>query len=283
MDAVIWDCRGRAFAFPGRALVLGILNVTPDSFSDGGTDPGPAAAVDRASRLLADGADILDIGGESTRPGSRPVPAAEQLRRIGPVVRGVMSARPDAVISVDTTSAAVARECLAAGARVINDVSGLRADPAMPGVAAEAGAGVIVMHMQGTPATMQAAPAYTDVTAEVGTFFAERVASLTAAGVRPEQIALDPGLGFGKTVGHNLTLLRDLRAFQAHGRPVCLGASRKGFLGSVTGRAVGDRLAGSVAVAAFALAAGSAQILRVHDVAATADAVQLDGAIHGYC
>ena len=283
MDAVTWDCRGRVFAFPGRALVLGVLNVTPDSFSDGGTDPGPAAAVARGLAMLADGADILDIGGESTRPGASPVSAAEQLRRIGPVVRGVLAEQPDAVISIDTTSSEVARDCLAAGARVINDVSGLRADSDMPAVVAASGAGVIVMHMQGTPRTMQVGPAYSDVTAEVGAFFADRLAALAAAGVRPDQIALDPGVGFGKTLAHNLVLLRDLRAFQAYRRPVCLGASRKGFIGTVTGRAVGDRLAGSVAVAAFALAVGSAQILRVHDVAATVDAVKLDGVIHGYC
>lgn len=281
MPSPDWHCRAHRFRFPGRALVVGILNVTPDSFSDSGTAFDPATAVERGLAMIADGADLIDIGGESTRPGSRPVPAAEQLRRIAPVVAAL--ARQSAVpLSIDTTRAEVAAECLLLGASVVNDISGLRDDPAMPGLVAETGAGVIVMHMQGTPAIMQDDPTYADVVAEVDAFFAECLGELGAAGVRPEQIALDPGIGFGKTPAHNLTLLADLAHFQRHGRPVCLGVSRKGFLGHVTGRPLQERGAGSLAVAALALGQGAVQLLRVHDVAMTRDAVLLDEAIDAH-
>ncbi len=281
MPPADWHCRAHRFRFPGRALVVGILNVTPDSFSDGGTALGPEAAIARGLALAADGADLIDIGGESTRPGSHPVPAAEQLRRIAPVVEA-LARRTTVPLSVDTTRAEVAAEGLRLGASVVNDISGLRDDPDMPGLVATTGAGVIVMHMQGTPATMQADPTYADVVAEVDAFFAERIRELHAAGVRPEQIALDPGIGFGKTPAQNLTLLAGLARFQHHGRPVCLGVSRKGFLGHVTGRPVAERGAGSLAVASFALGQGAAHILRVHDVAMTRDAVLLDEAIDAH-
>lgn len=278
MTPVLWDCRGRRFTFPGRALVLGVLNVTPDSFSDGGADNDSAAAIDRGARMAADGADVVDVGGESTRPGSDPVPAAEQLRRVAPVVAGLVN--QGVVVSVDTTSAVVARGCLDLGISVINDVTAGRGDPDMAALVAESGAGFIAMHMRGTPKTMQAAPTYADVVADVDAFFAGRLATLAAAGVRLECVALDPGIGFGKRLEHNLSLLKHLPRFLRHGRPVCLGVSRKGFLGTVTGRAVGDRLAGSLAVAAAALAHRSAQIIRTHDVPATRDCVLLDEACH---
>ena len=216
------------------------------------------------------------MGGESTRPGSRPVDAAEQIRRVETVVAALAAA--GVAVSIDTTRAAVARRAVELGAVVVNDVSGLTDDPAMAGLAAETGVGVVVMHRQGPPATMQDAPRYDDVVREVGEFFAERIATLTAAGVRREQIALDPGIGFGKTLDHNLTLLAELTAFRRFGRPVCLGASRKGFLGAITGRPVGGRAAGSLAVAARALANQAAQLLRVHDVPSTRDCVLLDEA-----
>ena len=270
-----WHCRDRAYPFPGRARILGILNATPDSFSDG-SDADAGQFVARGLELAAQGADFVDVGGESTRPGSRPVAAAEQIRRVEPIIAALVGA--GIAVSIDTTRAAVARRAVELGAVVVNDVSGLTDDPAMPGLVAETGIGVIVMHRQGTPLTMQDAPRYDDVVREVGEFFAERIKTLIAAGVRRGQIALDPGIGFGKTLDHNLTLLAELAAFRRFGRPVCLGASRKGFIGTITGRPVGERLAGSLAVAARALAHQSAQLLRVHDVPSTRDCVLLDEA-----
>src|SRR5262245_14151347 len=225
-----WRCRTHTFTIGRRPLVLGIVNVTPDSFSDGGRFASIEAAVAHGLGLVADGADLLDVGGESTRPGSQPVPLDEELARVVPVVRELV-ARAGVPISVDTSKAEVARQCLAAGASVINDVTGLRGDPEMLAVVAQAGAGAIVMHMQGTPATMQVAPAYADVVAEVGAFFEERLHALAAAGIGPERVALDPGIGFGKTDAHNLALLAGLGRYQRLGRPVCLGVSRKGLLG----------------------------------------------------
>jgi dihydropteroate synthase len=278
MPPLVWRCRGRRFEIARRPLVMGIVNVTPDSFSDGGRFLDPAAAVDHALKLAADGADILDVGGESTRPGSQPVPLDEELRRVVPVVEG-LAKRTAVPISVDTSKAEVARRCLDAGAAIVNDVTGLRGDPDLPAVVAAAGAGVVVMHMRGTPATMQQAPHYTDVVAEVGAFFQERLHALAAAGITPDAVCLDPGIGFGKALDHNLELLADLGAFRSLNRPVCLGVSRKGFIGAVTGRPAGERLAGSLAVACFAAARGEAHVLRVHDVAATRDAAALLDAI----
>ena len=281
---------GRLAAMPGqgespaglpaadRCLVMGVVNVTPDSFSDGGRWFGADEAISHGLELAAAGADIVDVGGESTRPGSGTVPEDEELRRVVPVVRELARKAP-VPISVDTSKAAVARAALDAGAGIINDVTGLRGDPDMPGVAARSGAGVILMHMQGTPATMQANPRYADVVREVGDFFADRLGALAAAGVDPETVCLDPGIGFGKTLDHNLELLAGLGAFARFGRPVCLGVSRKGFIGAVCGRAVPDRMPGSLAAACFAVAAGAAHVLRVHDVAPTRDAVLLYAAI----
>jgi dihydropteroate synthase len=275
---LIWQCRGRRFEIAHRPLVMGIVNVTPDSFSDGGWFFDPSAAVDHALALVAEGADLLDVGGESTRPGADPVSEADELARVLPVVSG-LAKRTAVPVSVDTMKAAVARRCLDAGAAVVNDVSGLTADPDMPAAVANARAGVVVMHMQGTPATMQASPTYGDVVAEVAGFLEARLHALAAAGISPEAVCLDPGIGFGKTLDHNLALLANLDVVARTGRPVCLGVSRKGFIGKVCGREMKERTAGSLAVACFAAARGAAHVLRVHDVAATRDAALLLDAI----
>ena len=217
-------------------------------------------------------ADLLDIGGESTRPGSEPVTLDEELRRVVPVV-AALAKQTTAPISIDTSKAEVARACLQAGAHVINDVTGLSGDPAMPDVAREFGAGVIVMHMRGTPATMHLDPHYDDIVTDLSRFFVERIQSLTAAGIALEAIMLDPGISFGKRTEHNLALLAHLSAFNALGRPLCLGVSRKGFIGKILDRPVDERIIGALAIAAFALAQDAAQVLRVHDVAATRDLV----------
>lgn len=274
----VWYCRGHRFTIGTRPLVMGIVNVTPDSFSDGGRFLDPSAAIDHALALAADGADILDIGGESTRPGAPVVSAADELARVLPVIEGL--ARRTAVpLSVDTTKAAVARVCLDAGAAIVNDVSGLTSDTTMPAVVAAAGAGVVVMHMQGTPQTMQVNPTYGDVVAEVVGYLEARLHALAAVGIPPEAVCLDPGIGFGKSLDHNLALLANLDAVGRLGRPVCLGVSRKGFIGTLCGREPAHRGAGSLAVACVAAARGSAHVLRVHDVAATRDAVVMLDAI----
>jgi dihydropteroate synthase len=274
--AHLWHIRDAILTID-RPLVVGILNITPDSFSDGGEFFDVVKAVERGLQLVAAGADVLDLGGESSRPRATPVDEEEELRRVVPVVAGLVR-QTQTPLSIDTMKPAVARAALEAGASIVNDVSGLR-DPAMIAVAAEFHAGAIVMHMQGTPATMQANPQYADVVREVGAFFEERLQTMTDAGVPREAICLDPGIGFGKKLEHNLALLANLGAFARFNRPICLGVSRKGFIGTVTGRPVQERLAGSLAVACFAAARGQAQLLRVHDVEATRDAVLLLEAI----
>ncbi len=263
-----------------RPLVMGIVNVTPDSFSDGGQWSTTEAGIAHALKLVEDRADILDIGGESTRPGSLPVPAEEQLRRVLPVVEALQG-RVTVPLSIDTSDATVARRCLAAGASIINDVTGLGGDPDMVAVAREFGAGVVVMHMQGTPATMQVAPHYEDVVAEIGRYLEERLHFLIGQGISASSVALDPGFGFGKTHAHNLEILARLEEFQRLGRPVCLGVSRKGLIGKITGRELGERMAGSLAIACRAAVQGSAQVIRVHDVRETADAMRMLEAIEG--
>jgi dihydropteroate synthase len=258
---------------------MGILNATPDSFSDGGKDANIEATIARGLKMVEDGADVVDIGGESTRPGATPVPEAEELRRVIPVVEA-LAKRTTAWLSIDTMKASVARAALAAGATIVNDVSGLR-DPAMVEVCVKAQAAVVVMHMQGVPQTMQDQPHYTDVVAEVKSFFETRIQDLTAAGLPRNAICLDPGIGFGKTTAHNLALLANLEAFQTFGRPVCLGVSRKKFAGELCRRGTENRLAASLAVASFAMARRSAHIFRVHDVPETRDAAILAEAIHG--
>jgi dihydropteroate synthase len=253
-----------------RPALLGVLNVTPDSFSDGGRYLDPAAAITQGLRLLAEGADALDVGGESTRPGSAPVPPDEQLRRVLPVIRGLADA--GAVVSIDTTSAWVAAAALDAGAVVVNDVSGL-GDPAMAPLVARAGAELVVMHARGTPADMQRDTAYADLVGEVVAHLQQRVARALDAGVAPGRVLVDPGLGFGKAWGDNPALVRALPALRALGHRVVIGGSRKAFVGHLTGvTAAADRVAGSVGVALAAASLG-ADVLRVHDVAATRQAL----------
>lgn len=255
---------------------MGVLNVTPDSFSDGGRFLEPAAALAAARQMVADGARIIDVGGESTRPGSTPPPVAEEIRRIVPVVRAIAT-ELDVVISVDTSRSEVIEAAVAAGAHLINDIRGLR-DPAALAAAARLGVAVCVMHMQGEPATMQNAPAYGDVVAEVRDWLLERVAACRAAGIAADAIAVDPGFGFGKNAEHNLALFRSLEGFTTLGVPLLVGLSRKSLVGHLTGRPVGNRLAGSIALAALAAERGAA-IVRAHDVAETVDAVRVGSAL----
>jgi dihydropteroate synthase len=270
----VWRCRDRLLRTDERALVMGIVNVTPDSFSDGGRFIGRDAAVAHALRLVEQGADLLDIGGESSRPGSLPVPLEEELDRVLPVVRE-LTTRTTVSISIDTTKAEVARQALAAGAHVINDITALRGDAEMTEVVHSFGAGVVLMHMQGTPETMQVNPTYQDVVAEVTAFLQTRLQAAADAGIAGEQVVLDPGFGFGKKTRHNLELMARLAEFGRLGRPVCLGVSRKGVFGKVLGRPLEQRLAGSLAAVCYALARRAAQVVRVHDVAETRDAVIL--------
>ncbi|HEY2483310.1 MAG TPA: dihydropteroate synthase [Caulobacteraceae bacterium] len=260
---------------------MGVINVTPDSFSDGGDLATPAAAAERAARLAAEGADWLDVGGESTRPGAAPVPESEELARVIPAIAAIR-ARCDAPISVDTMKPAVARAALAAGAMMWNDVSALSGDPGSLEVAAALKCDVVLMHMQGRPATMQDDPRYGDVVAEVGDFLAGRAAAALAAGIERGRIWLDPGLGFGKTVAHNLALLRGLDRIVSLGFPVVVGASRKGMIRTLdpTAGQAGDRLGGSLAIALAAARAGVAMV-RVHDVRETVQALTVEAAIHG--
>ena len=270
MSSRILRCGDHSLSL-GVPRVMGIVNVTPDSFSDGGRFDSAAAAIDFAQSLRTQGADILDIGGESTRPGAAPVPEEVELARVLPVVTAL--ARDGALVSIDTMKPGVMRAALDAGAVMVNDVRALRAPGAMEGVAGSAAA-VCLMHMQGEPQSMQVAPRYDDVVGEVRTFLAARAAACEAAGIGRERIAVDPGFGFGKTVAHNLALLHGLDAIAALGYPVVAGLSRKRTLGVLTGRPDGDRLAGSVAAALAAVARGAA-IVRVHDVAATVDALRV--------
>ena len=270
MSSRILRCGDHSLSL-GVPRVMGIVNVTPDSFSDGGRFDSAAAAIDFAQSLRTQGADILDIGGESTRPGAAPVPEEVELARVLPVVTAL--ARDGALVSFDTMKPGVMRAALDAGAVMVNDVRALRAPGAMEGVAGSAAA-VCLMHMQGEPQSMQVAPRYDDVVGEVRTFLAARAAACEAAGIGRERIAVDPGFGFGKTVAHNLALLRGLDAIAALGYPVVAGLSRKRTLGVLTGRPDGDRLAGSVAAALAAVVRGAA-IVRVHDVAATVDALRV--------
>jgi dihydropteroate synthase len=254
-------------------LLMGVVNVTPDSFSDGGLFLNPEAAVRQGERLVADGADLLDVGGESTRPGAHPVDADEELSRVLPVVERLAAVAPEG-LSIDTTKSAVARRALEAGARVVNDVSAFRADPLMAALVAETGARCCLMHMKGEPRTMQDDPRYDDVVGEVRAFLEERMRFALDEGVDEEAIWLDPGIGFGKTLDHNLELLRRLEEIAAIGRPVVVGASRKSFLGHLTGRDASQRVAATVAANVIALERG-ASIFRVHDVAEVGDALRV--------
>jgi dihydropteroate synthase len=260
---------------PVDPLVMGIVNVTPDSFSDGGLFLDAEAAIAHGRELLAEGAGVLDIGGESTRPGAEPVGADEELRRVIPVIEAL--AADGARISIDTNKADVARRALAAGATIVNDVSAFRFDAELPGVVAEAGATAVLMHMLGEPRTMQKDPRYDEVVTDIKAFLEERIAYATAQGVSEDDIWVDPGIGFGKTLDHNLELIARLDEVVAIGRPVVFGASRKSFLGKLTGRQVDERLAGTIAANIIAYENG-ARVFRVHDVAPTVDALKVAAA-----
>jgi dihydropteroate synthase len=277
-----------AVGAPNGFRLMGVVNVTPDSFSDGGLYLDAHAAIAHACELIGEGADIVDIGGESTRPGAEPVSAEEELRRVLPVVEGIVAGdrtptRPQ--VSIDTSKASVARACIEAGATLVNDVSALRADPEMAGLVAERGCECCLMHMRGEPRTMQADPRYDDVVDDVRSFLEERMAYAVAQGVREESIMLDPGIGFGKTLAHNLALLRRLDELTSLGRPLVVGTSRKSFLGRILADAVGqadpvaatERLGGTIATSVLAYERG-ASVFRVHDVAPVRDALAVAAA-----
>jgi dihydropteroate synthase len=298
--ATAWQLRTRRIELPRRPLLMGIVNCTPDSFSDGGQFFDPQSAIDHARRLLDEGTDIIDIGGESTRPYSTPVDSDEELRRVMPVVEALCSAtgmrttgpanlksgatgsasadRP--IVSIDTSKARVAREVLAAGCEIINDITALTGDPEMLAVARDSQCGVCAMHMQGTPQTMQDNPTYTDIVAEILEYLRQRRDAIIAAGIDSERICLDPGVGFGKTHQHNLTLAANCWRFHELGCPVLVGHSRKGFIGKVLGDSTLDRTAGTLGVS-LALAAQGVHILRVHETAATRQALALFEATGG--
>lgn len=270
-------CRGRKLDL-SRPVIMGVLNVTPDSFSDGGRFLSPADALERALRMEAEGADIIDIGGESTRPGADEVPWEQELERVVPIIEA-LTGRVDVAVSIDTSKPHVMREAVAAGAVIINDVHALRTAGALE-VASELGAGVCLMHMQGTPRTMQASPSYDDVVSEVRAFLEDRVQACLRAGIARNSLIVDPGFGFGKRLEHNLELLRGLGRLCEMGLPVLAGLSRKSFVGKITGSGIDDRAFGSVAFALAAVAEG-ASIVRVHDVKATADALKVWQAVYG--
>jgi dihydropteroate synthase len=278
---VIWKIRDREIDLSRRALVMGIINATPDSFSDGGSFLDPQAALAHGLRMVAEGAEILDVGGESTRPGAQGVSADEEIQRVLPVIRALRR-ESRVLISIDTSKAAVARAALDAGADIINDVTGLRGDPDMSALAASSKAGVVIMHMQGEPRTMQVSPAYDDVVSEVGEFFRQALAGAIASGIDPMCIALDPGIGFGKSPEHNRRLLAELSAFLPLGRPLLVGVSRKSFLGWLAGSAaMDDRFWPGVALTSLCRERG-ARILRVHDVKPHTEALRMTEAIIGH-
>ncbi len=260
---------------------MGILNLTPDSFSDGGRYKDAAHACDCALEMLAEGARIIDAGGESTRPGSAPVTAAQEISRVAPVLEMLMKEVPGAIISIDTSKAEVARAAVRLGASVINDVSAGTLDPMIKTVAAEYGCGFIAMHMQGQPRTMQDDPQYADAVSEIAGYLAERIDALEAAGVPRESVIIDPGIGFGKLLSHNVELIKSsAKIGEIAGRPVLIGASRKSMLGAITGKPVSERLSSSIAAALAAVNFG-ASVLRVHDVAETVDSLKVWNAISG--
>jgi dihydropteroate synthase len=266
-----------------RPKLMGVVNVTPDSFSDGGLYLDPEAAIAHGRELARQGAEILDVGGESTRPGAEEVSAEEELARVEPVIAGLaraadLDADGQVLLSVDTSKLAVAEAALDAGATIVNDVTALRRDSEIAALCADRGAGLVLMHMQGDPRSMQRSPSYEDVVADVKAFLAERVEAALAAGVVEERIWLDPGIGFGKTLEHNLELLRRLGELRELGRPLVIGTSRKSFLGRIDGSPVGERLGGTIASSVLAVAEG-AEVLRVHDVAEVRDALALAGAV----
>ena len=261
-----------------KMQIMGILNVTPDSFSDGGQWSSEQALSARIDQLLADGADIIDVGGESTRPFAEPVRADEELARVLPAIRKIRE-RNDSPISIDTTKAVVARQALAAGATMINDISALRHDPEMVDVVRSSSGPVIIMHMQNTPGDMQVAPRYDNVVAEINDFFAERIGWIESQGINRARIIVDPGIGFGKTLEHNLSILRNIQAFKHHGCPVLIGHSRKSFLGQLLNIPPTERDCATALVSVFCIQQG-ADILRVHDVRSSLQAIKLTAAFN---
>ncbi|NPU95785.1 MAG: dihydropteroate synthase [Candidatus Omnitrophica bacterium] len=272
-----WRCRQTSLAWGHRTLLMGVINVTPDSFSDGGLFFEPRQAISHASRLWEEGADILDVGGASSRPGAEPVPVAEEIRRVLPVVEE-LAGRSGCVVSVDTVSYEVAARCLDAGASIINDISGLQQDPRLARLAAEAKAGLILMHMRGDPRTMQSLTDYGDLEGEIHWFFERQVAYALAEGVQPDQIVLDPGIGFSKTAEQNLLILKHLDRIRLEGYPLLIGVSRKSFIGKITGAEPRGRLMGTAGAVAASVLNG-ADCVRVHDVGLLRDTVAVADAI----
>ncbi len=278
MTEKLWRCGAHQISCGSRTLVMGIVNVTPDSFSDGGLFDGPDAAVKHGLQMVSEGADILDVGGESTRPGSNPVNAAEEIARTVPVIRGLLDSRRDLIVSIDTRKAEVASAALAAGAAIVNDVSA-GADPAMFAAVALTGAGMVLMHMKGEPKTMQDDPSYDDVIEEVHGFLRERVEAAALAGIDASRLAVDPGIGFGKSLEHNLEILRSIERFADLSLPVLAGPSRKRFIGTLTGTDdPADRTEGTAAAVAWCAFHG-VDIVRVHDVAQMVKVVRVADAI----
>jgi len=278
MGGTLWKIAGRRVDLSKRAMIMGVLNVTPDSFSDGGEFFTTEKAVEHGQRMGADGASIIDVGGESTRPGAEAVPAKEELARVLPVIAKLRETVP-AFISIDTSKEIVARGALEAGASIVNDVTGGRGDPKMMALAAECGAAFIIMHMQGTPRSMQEAPHYDDVVSDVTNFFRQQYARALECGIDSMAIAFDPGIGFGKTVAHNLLLLANLALLRVEDRPIVVGVSRKSSLGKMIGSdAMGDRLAPTIAFTALLRERG-ANVIRVHDVKENAAALRVTEAL----
>jgi len=274
---MLWQCCSRTFDLDRRGLIMGVLNVTVDSFSDGGRYLSADRACEHAREMIAAGAEIIDVGGESTRPGAEPVPEEEELRRVVPVVER-LAREAHCAISIDTMKPNVARVAVQAGASIVNDVSGLR-DPAMREVVRDSGAGAVIMHMQGTPRDMQASPHYEDVCADIQIFFRQAFASCLGCGIDPMRLAFDPGIGFGKTPAHNLELLRSLASMRIEGRPLVLGVSRKSFLGKLVGSTeMEDRFWPTVALTSYGRSRG-ANVIRVHDVLPNAHALRMTEAI----
>jgi dihydropteroate synthase len=273
----VWRCGERALPIGDRVLVMGILNVTPDSFSDGGVFLDPQRAVERGLRMVEQGADMIDIGGESSRPGSEPIPADVECDRVLPVIEGLRR-ETETPVSIDTCKSEVARRALEAGADIVNDITALRHDDAMADLVVRTGAGLVLMHMRGTPRTMQSNTDYGDVVAEVRDFLLERARFAVEAGVRRDRIVIDPGIGFGKSVEGNFEILARLGEIAAAGYPVLAGPSRKSFIGSVLSRPVGERVWGTAAAVAAAALAGAA-VVRVHDVAEMTDVVRIVDAV----
>ena len=258
------NCRGKQLSFGQRTLIMGVLNVTPDSFSDGGCYLDVAAAISHAKKMVEEGADVIDIGGESSRPGASPASTEEELSRVLPVVEGIVD-DVSVPVSIDTCKSAVARRALESGANIVNDITALCGDAEMAKVVAEMNAGVILMHMRGTPRTMQQLPVYGDVVSEISSWLQRRIEEAETNGVPPDKIVIDPGIGFGKTVDHNLEILRRLGEFRNLNKPVLIGTSRKSFIGKILDLPVDDRIEGTAATVAWAIAHG-ADMIRVHDV-----------------